>query len=96
MHQVIAEHPYYKIERSLTSSGQTSLVDHRILCLYATKITTRYREFPLDEVYDMSYRRMGPDEGMLYLHTRQGVYPFQVNADPAAFIGAFKRLTKSE
>jgi hypothetical protein len=91
MVQVMAEQPYYKIERSMSPSGPTRVVDHRRLRLYATKITTRHREFPLHEVYDMSYRRIGPEEGLLYLHTRQGVYPFQVNADPSAFIEAFKR-----
>ncbi|SDC18402.1 hypothetical protein SAMN02799630_00742 [Paenibacillus sp. UNCCL117] len=90
--RLIAEHPYYKAVRTISSTCQTTERELRVLRLFATRITTRFREFPLGHVYDMSYRRLGGEEGILYLHTRQGVYPFNVSADPGAFIAAFKRL----
>ncbi|WP_159881417.1 hypothetical protein [Paenibacillus puerhi] len=92
MPHILAEHPYYKIVRTVTATEQSYIPEERVMCLFVSKITTRHREFPLHEVYDISYRRMGAEEGILYLHTRQGVYPFNVKSDPASFIEAFKRL----
>lgn len=60
--------------------------------LYGDKIVTRYREFPIQEVFDMSYRKLGGEGGILYLHTKQGVYSYMVKAEPADFIEAFKNV----
>lgn len=90
----IAEHPYYNIERKLTREGPTTVSHNRSIFLYSTRIVTHSREFLLHQVYDMSYRRLGLEEGILYLHTNQGVYPYQVQNDPIKFMDAFKELIK--
>jgi len=90
----IAEHPYIYIERILTREGPTTVSHNRAIFLYVTKIVTHSREFLLHQVYDMSYRRMGLEEGILYLHTNQGVFPYQVQTDPIKFIDEFKDLVK--
>ncbi|ULO05642.1 hypothetical protein H1230_21550 [Paenibacillus sp. 19GGS1-52] len=92
MYKVIAELPYYKVERAMTSFAQETLVHQRVMYLYETKIVSSYREFPILEVYDMSFRNIGEDHGILYLHTKQGVYPFTVKTVPTNFIQAFKEL----
>ncbi|MBP1155747.1 MULTISPECIES: hypothetical protein [unclassified Paenibacillus] len=88
----IAKQPYYKVQREVSSTEQKTVVHDRWLYLYEDKIVTGYRRFPIDEVFDMSYRRLGSEEGVLYLHTKQGVYSYTVKADPGTFIEAFKEL----
>ncbi|MGF7047375.1 hypothetical protein J2T13_001880 [Paenibacillus sp. DS2015] len=59
---------YYKIHREVTRNAQTTVLHERSMYLYEHKVKTQYREFPIDEVFDMSYRKMGDSEGFLYLH----------------------------
>lgn len=88
----IAIQSYFKIHRKVTSTEQTTRVHNRSMYLFEQKVITQYREFPIDEVFDMSYRKMGVEGGFLYLHTKQGVFPYTVRADPIEFITAFKEL----
>jgi len=90
----IAVHPYYIIDRKMTHEGIEAIVLHREIRLYTMKIVTPPKEFRLHEVFDMSYRRLGRQGGILYLHTNQGVYPYLVRTDPAKFIDAYKELAK--
>lgn len=86
--------PYYKVEREMTGFEQRTIIQDRLMYLYKEKIVTKYREFPIIEVFDLSYRSMGGDEGLLYLHTRQGVFSYTVSTDPNAFIQAYKNLVR--
>lgn len=88
----IINQPYYKVEREISTDGQFHAVDHRTMYLYPNKIVTKYREFSLIDVFDLSYRRIGREGGLLYLHTRNGIYPYMVEEEPAAFIQTFKNL----
>ncbi|MGG4146354.1 hypothetical protein ABEW34_24925 [Paenibacillus algorifonticola] len=94
MPEAIAVHPYFKMERQVTATEQVIIFHERTICLYELEIVTGYRVFALHDVYDMSYRRMGEEEGILYLHTKQGVYPYNVKSNPQFFIEAFMQLTK--
>jgi hypothetical protein len=94
MQDPIAVHPYYKVDREVTDSGQQVVNHDRIMYLYPTKVMSEYREFLIQDVFDMSYRRIGAEEGILYLHTRQGLFPYNVRTDPTGFIRAFKKLIK--
>lgn len=88
----IAVQPYYKVEREVTGIEQKTVVHDRFMYLYEYKIVTGFREFPIDHVFDISYRQMGGEGGLLYLHTKQGVYSYTVNADPRKFMDAVKKL----
>lgn len=88
----IAVQPYYKVERKITSIEQIIVVDDRLMYLYKERIVTRHREFPIMDVFDLSYKPIGKEGGLLYLHTVQGVYPYTVAADPQRFIDAYKDL----
>ncbi len=88
----IAKQSYYKIHRKVTSTEQTTVVNDRSMYLYEHKVMTQYRQFPIKDVFDMSYRKTGGEGGFLYLHTKQGVYPYTVREDPSAFIETFKEL----
>lgn len=85
----IAVLPYYKVQREVTGISQEVLLSHRFMVLYADRIVTKYREFDLVNVFDMSFRRMGKEGGFFYLHTSTGVYPYMVHVDPRPFIQRF-------
>lgn len=89
----IADQPYFVTERQVTLEGQFSVAHHHVMSLCENEIVTHVRSFSLHEVYDLSYRKLGNREGILYLHTKQGVFPYQVKSDPAAFMDAFRSLT---
>ncbi|WP_054024890.1 hypothetical protein [Bacillus sp. FJAT-28004] len=91
----IAIQHYYKVEREITNSEQKTVVDERLMYLYKEKIVTKYREFPIAEVFDLSYKPIGGTGGILYLHTLQGVFSYMISADPAFFIAAYKGLADS-
>ncbi|WP_102716603.1 hypothetical protein [Paenibacillus castaneae] len=91
----IAAQPYYKVKRVVSSVEQKAIVEDRLMHLYQERIVTKYREFPISEVFDLSYRSIGGAGGLLYLHTLQGVYSYTVAADPQPFIEAYKELVQS-
>lgn len=88
----LAIQPYYKIQREIGSTEQITYEDNRTLYLYPDRIVTQYREFPIADVFDLSYRQMGETGGFLYLHTKLGVYSYTVKDNPGNFIKAFKNL----
>ncbi|MBD2871781.1 hypothetical protein [Paenibacillus arenilitoris] len=90
----IAEQSYYKVERVVTANSQEAIVQERHMRLYEHKLETRFREFPIRELFDLSYRQMGGEGGLLYLHTKQGVFSYTVHDDPAAFIDACRAIIR--
>ncbi|WP_019537260.1 hypothetical protein [Paenibacillus ginsengihumi] len=88
----IAVQPYYKVEREITGIEQQSVVSERAMYLYPDKIVTWRREFSLNDVFDMSFRRMGAEGGILYLHTKRGVYSYTVKIGPDPFMKAYRAL----
>ncbi|WP_244310720.1 hypothetical protein [Paenibacillus ottowii] len=94
MHNIISVQPYYKVERIVTPLKQETVIHRRVLHLYTTKIISAYREFTLKEVYDTSFKSIGKDYGVLYLHTKQGVFPYNVESDPKDFMIEFKKIVE--
>jgi len=93
--QLIAEQSYIKVVREVTSIDQKNIEEQRIMCLYDEKIVTEHREFPLKDVLDISYRFIGTDGGLLYLHTTKGVFSYIVKTSPKPFVEAFKDFRQS-
>lgn len=93
--KLIAQHPYIKIERKVTSHEQFEIEHSRIIYLYDDKVITQYREFPINMVMDFSYREIAKQGGILYLHTLRGVFTYQVKLSPEAFITAYRSYFKS-
>lgn len=91
MVEPIAVQPYYKVERKINHLHIEIIEHHRLLKLYPDKIVSKYREFPIEKVFDLSYRSISSDHGMLYLHTQEGVYPFTLKENPRLFIQAVKQ-----
>ncbi|WP_249869526.1 hypothetical protein [Oceanobacillus saliphilus] len=92
---LIAEQPYIKIVREVSSIEQIDVEHKRKMYLYEEKIVTKHREFSIDDVLDVSYRFIGGDGGLLYLHTNYGVYSYIVKTSPEAFVEAFKEYRKT-
>ena len=67
--KLIAQHPYIKIERKVTSLEQFEIEHNLIIYLYNDKVVTQYREFSIKDVMDFSYREIANQGGILYLHT---------------------------
>ncbi|MCQ6557457.1 hypothetical protein [Paenibacillus mendelii] len=88
----IAVQPYYKVHREIIFNEQRTVLQDREMYLYPDKIVTRFRVFGIEQVFDLSYRRMGGQDGILYLHTNRGVYSYTVKEDPSGFIEIFKGL----
>ncbi|GEL08839.1 hypothetical protein [Salisediminibacterium halotolerans] len=92
--EVIAKHPYYKVQREVNVIEQKNVEYERMLVLYEDKLVTQHREFSAEHIFDMSYRELSGGEGMLYVHTSKGVFSYNVKSDPSEFIQAFKQLEK--
>ena len=91
---LIAQHPYIKVERKVIGIEQFQIEHDRIIYLYNDKVVTQYREFPIKAVMDFSYREIGNQGGILYLHTLQGVYTYIVKSSPEEFIEAYRTFFK--
>ncbi|MEK4628537.1 MAG: hypothetical protein ABS944_12985 [Solibacillus sp.] len=91
---LIAQHPYIKVERKVTSIEQFEIEHNRIIYLYKDKVVTQNREFPIKYVTDFSYREIANQGGILYLHTLQGVFTYIVKTSPEAFITAYRAYFK--
>ncbi|WP_079526448.1 hypothetical protein [Solibacillus isronensis] len=91
---LIAQHPYFKVERTVTGTEQYEVEHNRIIYLYNDKVVTQHREFPINIVMDFSYREIAKQGGILYLHTLQGVYTYTVKSSPEAFISAYRDYFK--
>ncbi|HLS10415.1 hypothetical protein [Lentibacillus sp.] len=94
--KLIAEQPYVKVERQIANTGQYYVEDDRILYLYSDRIVSRYHEFSIENVWDMSYRPVGQKGGLLYLHTSKGVNVYTVNKSPERFIEAFRETIQNQ
>lgn len=82
--------PYYKIQREVSSIEQKNVELERNIYLYHDKIVTQHREFPMNQILDMSYRKFGKSGGLLYLHTLRGVFSYHVKSSPQRFIDSYK------
>lgn len=91
---LIAQHPYIKTERKITSTKKYEVEHDRWIYLYRDKVVTQNREFPIDDVMDLSFREIKAQGGILYLHTNQGVFAYIVKSAPSSFIAAYKKHFK--
>ncbi|WP_078577307.1 hypothetical protein [Salipaludibacillus agaradhaerens] len=91
---LLATQPYYKVEREVNSIEQKNVEYERMMYLYKDKLVTKRREFPAEKIFDMSYRELPGGEGLLYIHTSQGVFSYTVKSDPFPFIQTFKKREK--
>ncbi|PAV31644.1 hypothetical protein CIL05_03020 [Virgibacillus profundi] len=87
---LLAEQPYIKVQREVNSIEQINIEHQRMIYLYDEKIVTQNREFPIEDVMDISYRFIGASGGLLYLHTSKGVFSYTVKTSPEQFVKVYK------
>jgi len=93
---LIAVQPYIKVRRQIVDAELTCQEEERKIYLYQDRMVTRYREFPTHDILDVSFRNLGKEGGLLYVHTVGGIYSYTVHSSPKAFIEAFRRYIKKE
>lgn len=92
---LLAKQPYIKIQREVTSIQQKDIEHNRIIYLYDDKIVTEHREFLIQHVIEISYRKFGSEAGLLYIHTESGLYTYTVKTSTEEFIRAFHKLRET-
>ena len=70
------------VERIAGWYDQTTNRTTHYIHLYADSISTTKNRFKLEHVLDMSYKPFSGGAGLFYLHTNQGVFMYEVDADP--------------
>ncbi|MCF3943581.1 hypothetical protein [Oceanobacillus alkalisoli] len=94
MTQLLAEQSYVKVVRTVDSISQTNTEEQRMMYLYEDRLVTRHREFLIDTIHDLSYRMLGTQGGLLYVHTNKGVFSYMIKSSPEQFIEVFKTYKK--
>lgn len=92
--KLLATQPYIKVERQMNKLEQKNVEHERTLYLYDEKVVSAYREFHIQDVTDLSYRTIGDEGGMLYMHTTKGVYSYIVRSSPMDFVNTFRETIK--
>lgn len=90
----IARQQYVKVQREVDSIAQRDIEQERFIYLYPDSVVTKHRSFPIQDVLDMSYRKIAGEGGLLYLHTVGGVFSYTVKTSPANFVNAFRNKSK--
>jgi hypothetical protein len=80
--------------RKVSSIEQVDVEEVRYLYLYEEKIVSQFREFPIQKVFDISYRMIRGNIGFLYLHTSKGVFSYNIKKNPENFIKSVKKQIK--
>lgn len=92
---MLSEHSiiYIEIERKIDFYFQMQQIEiqHK-LQLNSEKIISTSHQFELSNVHDISHKTFSFGGGILYLHTNQGVFSYNIQVNPATFIHAFKSL----
>ncbi|WP_419959694.1 hypothetical protein [Psychrobacillus sp. BM2] len=84
---------YIEIERQIDFYFQMKQVEKQFeLQLTMDGIISERHKFKLQHVHDVSHKPFSFGGGLLYLHTNQGVFPFQIQENPSNFIQGFKLL----
>ncbi len=91
-HEPISVVPYTVIERVIEDFEQKYNEHHYRLTLYSNRIVTATYTFSLEHVFDISCKSFSGKYAILYLHTHQGVWPFNIQTDPTHFIKQYKKL----
>lgn len=88
----IATISYTRTEQYIENFEQKNSPKTFTLSLYSYHIVTETHTFQLEHVLDISYKPFSGSNGLLYLHTNQGVFTFFVGTNPRSFINAYKNL----
>lgn len=83
---------YSRTEKYIENFEQKNRRHIYTLSLFYYKIETETHTFQLKHIWDISYKPFSGNNGLLYLHTDQGVFTFQIETNPNEFINAVRKL----
>ncbi|MFZ3590061.1 3-isopropylmalate dehydratase [Bacillus sp. DJP31] len=89
---VLFSQPYLRIERKIQACQQLHIENIEYINLYADRIITPSHTFQLNDVHDVSYKPFSTENGLLYLHTNQGVFTYYIEMTPSLFIDLYQSL----
>lgn len=81
---------YMRVEIEVNGLEKKKYKQVETMYLYMDRIETANHTFSIENVLDLSFRRIGGEGGLLYLHTNKGLYTYTVESSPESFIRAFK------
>ncbi|RST71983.1 hypothetical protein D4T97_017110 [Siminovitchia acidinfaciens] len=94
--ELLAVQPYVKVDKQIIDAEIIYSEENRKIYLYHDRLVTKYREFSTRDISDLSFRKMGDEGGLLYVHTIRGVFSYTVPSSPESFIKAFRVHIKKE
>ncbi|GIN91625.1 hypothetical protein J6TS1_15860 [Siminovitchia terrae] len=94
--RLLAVQSYVKVQRQIIDAEIVYKEEDRQIYLYYDRLVTKHREFPTRDISDLSFRKMGDEGGLLYVHTSRGIFSYTVPSSPESFIKAFRIHIKKE
>lgn len=88
--QPLAFQDYMWVEIAINGLEKQKYKQVETMYLYEDRIDTANDTFPIENVRDLSFRKIGDEGGLFYLHTNKGLYTYTVESSPEAFIRMFK------
>ena len=87
---------YIEVKREIDFYFQMQHIESSFtLQIDGMEIVSAQHQFKFQHVHDISYKPFSYGAGILYLHTNQGVFSYNIKENPAYFIEAFKTLKSS-
>ncbi|WP_175615213.1 hypothetical protein [Piscibacillus halophilus] len=93
---ILHKHPYFSIRREIDHFNfqQKRIEEEYWVELYKDRIVTEEKEFPIEQVFDLSYKMLSNQYGFFYLHTTKGVITLHIKDAPDEFIKKFRTVEK--
>ncbi len=92
--ELIVKHPYIKVIREVTKLEKKEIKENRELKLYENKLTTRHREFSIDDLIKVATRKIGETGGLIFIHTESGIFTYTVEKIDEKFIHTVNNLIR--
>ncbi|SDH57583.1 hypothetical protein SAMN05192534_107107 [Alteribacillus persepolensis] len=90
---ILAKQEIIIIEQKIEWFEKKQVTYQDFIYLYSNSLKTSGHVYPLNEVFDISYRWSKGQIGFLYIHTTGGVRTFHIQSDPRFFISEFRRTS---
>ncbi|ALC83680.1 MULTISPECIES: hypothetical protein [Bacillus] len=89
--KILASHRCFEVRQEIGWVEKRTVESSFDINLFEDGIAVKADKYPLESVWDVSYRKKG-NFGFLYLHTSRGVRSYLIKEAPDDFINAYKKL----
>ncbi|WP_124221583.1 hypothetical protein [Aquisalibacillus elongatus] len=93
---ILHKHPYFSIRREIDHFNfeQKRIEEEYWVELYEDRVVTAEYEFPIEQVFDVSYKMLSNQFGFFYLHTTKGVFTLHTKESPEEFVRLFRNVER--